>query len=113
MTRRQTILVVIWLVIAVHFLKDVTQDILKIPTFLDKLGDLKEDLSSFPKYIQSAFHYLAISSFIAEAFLLVAIPPTIKKKAVTKLEKSIYVVATLLLLYFGTIALLSPNSLRF
>lgn len=49
------ILPVIFILVLVHFLKDITQDILHIATQLDRLGDVKEDLSGFPPVIQTLY----------------------------------------------------------
>lgn len=99
----------LYVFVFIHFLKDITQDILKIPTPLDLFGDVKEDLSSFSIFAQNLFMLLGVSSFIAEAFLLVAIPAVIRKKRVTLLEKTIFVVVVALILFFLMAILLDPR----
>jgi hypothetical protein len=105
----RTILPFVYLIVLVHFLKDITQDILRIPTPLDLLGDIKEDLSLFPALIQKFFGLLGIGSFMAELFLLVSIPVVIKRREFTFLEKIVGVVIVALLLFFLTATLLDPR----
>ncbi len=106
---RYIILAVVWIFVATHFIKDITQDILKVSTPLDLLGDVKEDLTSFPTHIQQGFYSLGIVSFLAEAFLLISIPVVYRKKTTISLEKSIYIVLIMLFLYFVTAILLDPR----
>lgn len=103
------ILPFLYVFVLVHFLKDITQDILKISTPLDLLGDVKEDLSRFPIFIQNLFVLLGIGSFISEVFLLVSIPVVMKRKETTTLEKVILVVIMALLLFFLVATLLDPR----
>lgn len=100
---------IIFLIVFVHLLKDITQDILKVPTFLDLLGNVNEDLSVFPSFIRQIITALGFVSFGIEAFLIVAIPKVIKNKENSKLEK--YVVGTLLFLiiYFISVTLMDPR----
>lgn len=100
---------VVFLIVFVHFLKDITQDILKIPTFLDLLGNVNEDLSLFPPPIRQIITTLGLVSFVIEAFLIVTIPKVIKNKENSKLEK--YVIGTLLFLiiYFISVTLMDPH----
>ena len=100
----------IFIVILAHFIKDITQDILKIPTPLDLLGDIHEDLSAFPVYVQSIFVGLGISSFFVEAFLLVSIPLIMKRDVSKSLEKAVWFMLAILLLYFLTVTLLDPRT---
>lgn len=99
----------VFIFVLVHFLKDVTQDILKIPTPLDYLGDVKEDLSSFPVIAQNLFMLLGIGSFVAEAFILVAIPVVIRKKEIILLEKVVCIVLIALILFFLVATFLDPR----
>jgi len=99
----------LYVFILVHFLKDITQDILKIPTFLDLFGDVKEDLSSLPVFAHNLFMFLGVSSFIAEAFLLISIPVVLKRKESAFLEKVVQVVTLALLLFFLVAILLDPR----
>jgi hypothetical protein len=99
----------LYVFVLVHFLKDITQDILKLPTPLDLLGDAKEDLSLFPDFIQNIFILLGVGSFMAEAFLLISIPVVMKKKEITSLEKVILALVIALLLFFLTVTLLDPR----
>ena len=105
----RTSLPFIFIVILVHFIKDITQDILKIPSPLDLLGDVQEDLSIFPIYARSIFVGLGISSFFAEAFLLISIPLLMKKNIPRVLEKVVWVILAILFLYFVIATLLDPR----
>lgn len=99
----------LYVFILVHFLKDITQDILKIPTFLDLFGDVKEDLSPFPVFAQNLFMFLGVGSFVAEVFLLISIPIVLKRKESAFLEKVVLVVILALLLFFLVATLLDPR----
>ena len=100
---------VIFLIIFVHFLKDITQDILKIPTFLDLLGNVNEDLSVFPPFIQQIIIALGFVSFGIEFFLIVAIPKVMKDKENSKLEKFVIASILFLIFYFISVTLIDPR----
>lgn len=104
--------IVFWLIfvlVAAHFLKDITQDILKIPTFLDLMGDVNEDLSVLPGFLRQGFLILGYSSFLAELFLLAAIPFIILKKSSVRLEKIVWGCVIFLILYLLSATLLDPR----
>jgi len=103
------ILPFLYVFVVVHFLKDVTQDILKISTPLDLLGNIQEDLSQLPEIVQRLFFGVGVGSFIAEIFLLIAIPVVIKRKEITPLEKGVIFVFLSLVIYFAVAALLDPR----
>jgi len=106
----KTFLPFIFVFILVHFLKDLTQDILRISTPLDLLGDAKEDLSFLPNSLQDIYLYgLGGLSVVAEIFLLVAIPKVWKEKEFTKLDKGILIAAVFLITFFMTATLLDPR----
>jgi len=94
----------------IHFLKDITQDILKITTPLDIFGDAKEDLSFLSPTLQNIFLYgLGGLSFLAEIFLLISIPVVLKRKKFSKLEKVVFITIVLLVLFFIICTLLDPR----
>jgi|SRR3989344_634078 len=100
----------IFLFVFVHFLKDVTQDILQIATPLDLLGDIKEDLSFLPIPIRSIYVYgLGGLSVIVELFLIIAIPKVWKQKVFTKLDRLILASVLFLLIFFVTAIVLDPR----
>lgn len=99
----------IFVIIFIHFLKDITQDILKIATPLDLLGNVNEDLSKFPEFIRLAFSGIGYASFLMEIYLIVSIPLTLVSKKYQKLEKSIWVILGILVLYFTSAVLLDPR----
>lgn len=103
-------LVLIWLFILVHFLKDITQDILKIASPLDIFGDVKEDISFLPNFWQMFFYYgLGGLSFLVEAFLLVSIPLFLWKKQSQRLKKLIFAGIIYLVVFLTTCILLDPR----
>ena len=97
------------MIIIVHFLKDITQDVLKIPTFLDLLGNVNEDLSAFPPLIQQIIIALGFISFGIEVFLIVAIPKVMKNKENSKLEKYVMISLLFLVIYFISVSLMDPR----
>ena len=68
------ILLFIYFIVLLHFLKDIAQDLLKISTPLDLLGDTQEDLARFPVLIKSLFLVAGILTYFIEAALLALIP---------------------------------------
>lgn len=104
------VLFFIWIFIFIHFLKDITQDILRITSPLDIFGDAKEDISFLPYYLQLFFYYgLGGLSFIIEAFLLIAMPKIIWGKQATKLRKWVFAGIFYLLIFLTTCTLLDPR----
>jgi len=99
----------VFIFVVIHSLKDITQDILKIPTILDLLGNANEDISSFPKAMQNIFVEIGYVSFLAEIFLIISIPLVLKKKQYIKLEKIVWITIVLLVVYFITAILLDPR----
>lgn len=100
----------IFIFILIHFLKDLTQDILKISTPLDWLGDAKEDLSFLPKPVQTVYLYgLGGFSILAEVFLLIVIPKVWRRKEFSKLNQWILVMVIFLITFFITATLLDPR----
>ena len=107
--KKKVFLWIILVLVATHFLKDVTQDILKIPTVLDLLGNANEDISSFPKVVQLVFIGIGYVSFFVEIFLLIAIPLVLKSKRYIKLEKIVWTTTIMLAVYFVTAIFLDPR----
>ena len=100
----------LFLFVLIHFLKDITQDILGIKTPLDVFGDIKEDLSGQPTIIQNLYFYgLGGLSFFAEGFMIVAIPFAWKRGKFSKLDKYIVAATIFLLLFFMTAIMLDPT----
>lgn len=100
----------LFILVLIHFLKDITQDILRISTPLDIFGDFKEDLSFLPKSLQLTFYYgLGGFSLFVEVFLLIAIPKIIRRKQVTFLEKLVIGGVLYLLVFLTVCVLLDPK----
>ncbi|HBC44992.1 MAG: hypothetical protein UX08_C0012G0021 [Candidatus Collierbacteria bacterium GW2011_GWB1_45_35] len=106
---RQYIFALIWIVILIHFLKDITQDILNIPTFLDAFGNIQEDVSWLPIWAQSLVYGTGVSSFLAEIFLLISIPIIKKREKGSNLEKWVIGVVIFMLIYFPVVIFLDPR----
>lgn len=99
----------LFIIFLIHFLKDITQDIFKIKTPLDILGNVNEDLRLLPKSIQNTFYFVGVGSFLGEIFLLFTIPVILKRKYFSKLEFVIIIIIVLILLYFFTSIVLDPK----
>lgn len=107
-------LLLIYPFVFVHFLKDTTQDILRIQSPLDVFGDVKEDISFLPYFWQQVFYYgLGGLSFIIEVLLLIAIPLYLRNKKPINLIKWIYAGIIYLALFLLTCTLLDPRYVLF
>jgi len=102
-------LIPIYILVVFHFLKDITQDILQIPTILDFLGDVNEDLSRLPETLVWFYHWAMVNTFFIELFLLVAIPKCWKTKQSSKLDLAILISLFYLLAMFSLATLLDPK----
>ena len=103
------ILSIIWIIIFIHFLKDITQDILKIPTFLDYFGNIQEDLSNLPYIIKESIIIAGYMSFFGEIFLLISIPTIQRRTTFSKLEKWVVGTIIFMLIYFPTVLFLDSR----
>jgi hypothetical protein len=107
--KKKVILWIVFAVVAFHFLKDITQDILNIASPLDLLGNANEDISFFPEIVRQGYTFLGYSSFLAEIFLLITIPFVNLGKNKAKLEKIVWGVAIFLFLFLLSSILLDPR----
>ncbi|MFA6007281.1 MAG: hypothetical protein WC784_01375 [Candidatus Shapirobacteria bacterium] len=103
------ILPFLWIIIFIHFLKDITQDILQIPTFFDIFGNIQEDLSNLPNTIRLLIITSGVLSFFGEIFLLIAIPLIRKRKQISVIEKWIIGTTIFMLIYFLSVLFLDPK----
>lgn len=103
------ILPVFWVFVLIHFLKDITQDLLKISTPLDLLGDVKENFQGLPGWLQTVYLGIGISSLIAEIFILVSAPIMIRRRVFSNLERWVLIVLIALLAYFLMAVQLDPR----
>ena len=103
------LLSLIWVVTLIHFLKDITQDILGIPTFLDVFGNIQEDLSHLPHWLQLFIFSAGVGSFLAEIFLLISIPIIKNRRETSTIEKWVVGVVIFMLIYFPLVILLDPR----
>ncbi|MBI5414397.1 hypothetical protein HZA38_02685 [Candidatus Peregrinibacteria bacterium] len=93
-------------------MKDITQDILRIPTPLNSLGNIQEDFSQFPNWFEWFFFLLGTVSFLVEIFIIIAIPLILIKKK-TDFIKYIVGSVCFLILYFLCAALFDPKIFSF
>jgi len=93
------ILIIIFIIFFTHLLKDITQDILKIKTPLDYIGDLKEVFSSFSKPVLIIYYIFGVLSILGEIFLVILISLLLFKKR-KSLLKPIFIITALLITYF-------------
>ena len=101
---------IVYIFVFIHFLKDITQDILRISSPLDMFGDIKEDISFLPPAYQFIFYYgLGGLSFVVEVFLLIAIPNIIWGKKTIKLKKLTFAGILYLFIFLITCTLLDPR----
>lgn len=103
------VLIVIFVFFFIHFLKDITQDVLKIKTPLDYFGNVNEDLSLFSSFIKSILNGMGYLSFFGEIFLIIAIPIHIFRKKKDYLLKSIWIITALIIVYFLVATFLDPR----
>lgn len=86
----KVLLSLVWVLAVVHFLKDLSQDLLGITTVLDNLGDIKEDISSFPLWLEHLYHWAMVNTVIGEVILVVLIPKYIFR-TINILEKRLII----------------------
>lgn len=98
-------LIPIFFVVLLHFIKDITQDILGINTILDVLGNINEDISRFPEWLLWFYHWAWINAFFINLLLILIIPKKFVEKNFSKLDKLI-VVGLLYLISMTVIAFL-------
>ncbi len=100
----------LFIFISIHFIKDITQDILQIKTPLDIFGDVQEDLKRFDDTTQKLYLYgLGGASVLTEVFLLISIPIVWRRKMYSSLEKYISILSIFLFFYFLLAILLDPR----
>jgi len=74
-----------------HFAKDITQDVLGISTFLDKLGDLKEDASHLPDWLLWIYHWGWVNATLAQPLIAFFVFQTWRKDKFNKYD--LYIVS--------------------
>ncbi len=102
---KKAVAVIILVVVSIHFLKDITQDILGTTTPLDRLGDIQENISQFPMWFEWFWHWAMVNTVIGELILVILLPRYLFK-SIGKVEKYIiigslvYIPIMFLLAYF-------------
>ena len=90
-------------------MKDITQDLLGISTFLDVFGDVKEDLAGFSTSFVWFYHWFMVNTFFIEIALLFIIPKTWRRKTFSKMDIAIFVMMIYLVVAFTSATLLDPR----
>jgi len=90
LTSKRIIVSIILIITTIHFLKDITQDILGIETSLDKLDDIQENINQFPMWFEWFWHWAMVNTFIGEFVLIILLPKYILK-SISKTEKYIII----------------------
>lgn len=103
------VLIPVFVFVIIHFLKDITQDLLGIPTVLDIFGDAKEDLSSFPESFVWFYHWFMVNTFFLEIYLVFSIPKTWRRKNFSKTDIITFSSIIYLIIAFSTAILLDPR----
>jgi hypothetical protein len=82
MCMRKAALWLAYVAVLIHFIKDITQDIFRISSPMDKFGNIEENISFLPVFLQKAYFYgLGGLSFLAEILLLVYLPKIIIERS--------------------------------
>lgn len=102
-------LIPIFTFVIIHFLKDITQDLLGVPTILDIFGNANEDLSNFHPYGIWVYHWFMVNTFFLEIFLLVYIQKTWRRKTFSKTDIIIFSSIIYLIIAFTLATLLDPR----
>jgi hypothetical protein len=95
------------IVLFVHFLKDITQDILKISTPLDKLGNIIEDLSKIPTWVQLLYFSLWIIGTLLQPFFSILLFRNWNNNHFSTYDKVLLIIIIYLSILFSTAYLLS------
>lgn len=100
----------VYVFVLFHFLKDVAQDILKLPCIFDGLYDVKEDLGHLPIIFTYIFNLFSYLSYLGELVLLFIIPINIENNFKHKsLNVVMWFLIIYLCLYFILSISLDPN----
>ncbi|KKR05692.1 MAG: hypothetical protein UT34_C0002G0199 [candidate division WS6 bacterium GW2011_GWF2_39_15] len=101
----KTFLTVVFLLVGIHFVKDITQDILSLDTFLNKFGDINENITKFPEWLVWFYHWAMVNTFFGEILILLCIPKSyMRKKFEWKREEKIIVGTLLYIVVMFTVA---------
>ncbi len=111
---RKITIKIIFIVVLIHFIKDITQDILHIPSIFDFLGNINENLSSLNPIITKTILFLGYLSFFVEITILIVIPIILKNNFQNrKLTKFLLGIVLYLVIYFLSVSFLDPNLVIF
>ncbi len=87
----KTSLIFFFVLVCLHFLKDITQDILSVPTVLDNLGNIEENINYFPMWLTWLYHWAWVNAFFAELAIILLIPLKFKETSFNKKDLLIVV----------------------
>lgn len=82
----QSLSIPIFILALVHLLKDITQDVLQIATFLDKLGNINENLSNFSEPLLWFYHWAMVNTYFMELFIVLTVLQVWRRKAFTTID---------------------------
>lgn len=87
---KKIILTLLGSIFLIHLFKDITQDLLGVKTALDNLGNIEEDISNFPLWLEYLYHWAMINTVIGELILSFLIPKYVFK-TINSFEKRLII----------------------
>lgn len=102
-------LIPVFVFIVIHFMKDITQDLLGLPTVLDYFGDANEDLSNFHPYTTWVYHWFMVNTILLEIFLIIAIPKIWLRSIFSRIDIYAFLSIMYLTVAFFLAILLDPK----
>ena len=93
-------MVLVFAAVFIYTFSDIVQDVIKLQTSPNVLGDMDKNLASLPKSQKVLFEFLTINSFFTKVFLLIAIPHVFKRKTFYTLDRLIIMALVFLIVYF-------------
>jgi len=107
---KRIILKLIFVITSIHFLKDITQDILHVSTILDYLGNVQEDLTNLSPFFAGIIVISGYLSFIGEIIIITLVPVILKNNFQQKTHNTILLITCIALaLYFLSVSILDPK----
>lgn len=83
----KTFLVLIGCFFFLHFLKDITQDILNIPTLLDKMGNIVENPTNLPAWLQYVYHWGWVNTTLSQPVITYLSFKNLKNRKFNRYDK--------------------------
>ncbi|OGY40793.1 MAG: hypothetical protein A2570_01620 [Candidatus Brennerbacteria bacterium RIFOXYD1_FULL_41_16] len=101
----KVLLVPVSILFLIHFLKDITQDVLRISSFLDVLGDIKEDLSGLKQWQLAIFYWAWVNQFLLQPVLAFLVLKILKNRDFSRTD----ILVAGILIYFTVLFYWSFN----